>query len=711
MTSEWDGTPWGGTVVQASNVVRMLPAKAAVGWQGIWNSVSVPSSTNARGPLKRMREEQSFYWTHPWIRTAERAVTRRVSGLPWHLEGNSNDEVDDASDPVLKAVRALLEKPQAALPIEERQVGIDSWTNLVSVTSRHLGICGMTHWYLDGLDGEGTPNALLYVNPARLYPVTTTSGHLIDWSLDPKDDEGRGGTLLGRENVLTFYLEPPDSGAIATGFVNAAWMKARLSTSLDSHLSYTLETGGRMSGVISPKEGWISEEQYKTLAQELRASGEGDPRERRLSIIRGPVEYDQTSATPEQIQATDLAKMTRDDIFTIWGVPQSQAPVAMAAGLNSGGTKDKDEAVLMQGAVHDRVRIIRETVQFGLLDRWNAQGADPQLTIEEPSFDDRTPQFDLAAKAKDQPLTRNERRDLLGLDPLPEYGPDGTPLGLAIDLPTQIQTIGQGEESDTPGPAPRFGSAPLTAGPVARVLPLPQLPSGMPDAMPAKALTVRASVIGRFEPAIRRAVSQFLAGQRDEIAARVRETGAHIARKPNEFSSWWDGPKWDKRLADVLHQGIAGLTGAAATRLTASLQGRKADPFTDSVTEAVLQRVGLRVVDINVTTRDAIASAVAEGVADGRSPAEVADLIEGLPAFNEARAELVARTETALAYNDAAISSYREFGVEQVQAIDGDEDDECRTRDGQVYPIEEADGISDHPNGTLDWLPVLAGAT
>jgi hypothetical protein len=59
------------------------------------------------------------------------------------------------------------------------------------------------------------------------------------------------------------------------------------------------------------------------------------------------------------------------------------------------------------------------------------------------------------------------------------------------------------------------------------------------------------------------------------------------------------------------------------------------------------------------------------------------------------------------AYNDAALGSYREYGVDEVEAIDGDEDDECADRNGRTYPLEEALGITDHPNGTLDWVPVI----
>jgi SPP1 gp7 family putative phage head morphogenesis protein len=116
------------------------------------------------------------------------------------------------------------------------------------------------------------------------------------------------------------------------------------------------------------------------------------------------------------------------------------------------------------------------------------------------------------------------------------------------------------------------------------------------------------------------------------------------------------------------------------------------------------------VVGITRTTRDAIAAAIAQGFAQGLSPSQIGDLIEDLPAFNEARAELVARTETMFAYNQAALDSYTELGVESVEAIDGDQDEECAARNGQTFTLDEAAGIEDHPNGTLDWVPVFAPA-
>ena len=115
----------------------------------------------------------------------------------------------------------------------------------------------------------------------------------------------------------------------------------------------------------------------------------------------------------------------------------------------------------------------------------------------------------------------------------------------------------------------------------------------------------------------------------------------------------------------------------------------------------------VRVKGINETTRDNIVAALKQGIEDGHGAAELGDDVEEATAFDEYRSELIARTESARALNESQIESYREFGVTQVTAIDGDGDEECAARDGQTFDIDEAMGIEDHPNGTLDWVPVV----
>lgn len=117
-----------------------------------------------------------------------------------------------------------------------------------------------------------------------------------------------------------------------------------------------------------------------------------------------------------------------------------------------------------------------------------------------------------------------------------------------------------------------------------------------------------------------------------------------------------------------------------------------------------------RVTQINETTRKGIRQRIHEAIEQGMSPQEAGQYVREWSGFDEYRAERIARTEMMFSYNAAALGTYQEAGIQQVVADDGDEDEECAARHGQVFTVDEADGIQDHPNGTLDWLPVDPGS-
>lgn len=139
----------------------------------------------------------------------------------------------------------------------------------------------------------------------------------------------------------------------------------------------------------------------------------------------------------------------------------------------------------------------------------------------------------------------------------------------------------------------------------------------------------------------------------------------------------------------------------------------KADEFLDDAVDFVQTRGGERITGINGTTREVVLAAVRDtieaAVREGLDPYEAADRLSDrigdLSIWSDARSDLVARTETMFAYNDAALSSYRKLDVEEVVAFDGDYDPVCEQRNGQTFTIDDALSISDHPNGTLDWAP------
>ena len=120
----------------------------------------------------------------------------------------------------------------------------------------------------------------------------------------------------------------------------------------------------------------------------------------------------------------------------------------------------------------------------------------------------------------------------------------------------------------------------------------------------------------------------------------------------------------------------------------------------------LLAEIARRVAGITEVTREKVSRAVDDGIKDGLGAAELGRLIESSAAFAPYRAEVIARTETNRVLNVSQLETFKHYGVERVQAIDGDDDAECAARDGRIYTVDEAANIEDHPNGTLDWAPL-----
>jgi hypothetical protein len=227
----------------------------------------------------------------------------------------------------------------------------------------------------------------------------------------------------------------------------------------------------------------------------------------------------------------------------------------------------------------------------------------------------------------------------------------------------------------------------------------------------------RSQLEQRMTPQLKSQVRRFLAAQRDDVAARIRGRWEEVKRAPKDTSLWWQAPNqygdpWNNALTgtmapvltDVARQVDAQVRLVVPAKAPAGALGT-ADP---RAVRKVLDRGAARVSGINETTREAIKTVIAQSITDGLSAAEAGDAVQAATTFDEYRSELIARTELMDAYNAAALGSYADMGVEYVQAIDGIGDEECADRNNNIYPIDEADTIEDHPNGTLDWVPVLA---
>jgi hypothetical protein len=697
---------------------RLAPVKAGpVGPGSGVLLTEFPLSTYGKPtPQKRMQRAWSLSFEVPWITLAEDAISDRFSGVDWHLEDETDTEIDDAyTGPDAQAARMLLEKPTAALDLGAPFYRSDLW----SITSRAMGICGSSFIFLDQTEAlAGTPRAMIPIAPWRMFPEDDPRGNLIGWSIDKTSTSA--GIPVRLEDILHFQLRRNFVGHFGVGNMEIAMRKAGIATGLDDHVNMVLSAGGRLSGILSPKSGTVGGDEILQMERDWRTIVDQSDAAKRLQLVRAPIQFDRTTLTPAELQVVDLMKNAKEELLTIWDVPLTSVGGSAPAGLNSGDTKKYDNQVIWQGPVHHRLGVFREVVQFQLLDRYAQRGATIELEIDEPEFEDDSPRYDLLGKSLNTPMRTVERRALIGLPPL------GDPLlDNQIVMPSTLVIFGQAPDEAEESTVPALGptgtiviSAPspalLAAGEEAGKAVLPSRLGNRVAPLHQSLVRYREHAQQTYTPLLRSAVGDVLHAQRADIAAKLRKHAEHIAANPSDSSIWF-AKGWDAKLRAALAPRLEAVAHVVNAQIHDVLPVAKAAPV--GAVERVLKRGAARVGGINETTRAKIQEAIIRGLDDGLSVLEVADLIEeggtvGDLAmgslFDEYRSELIARTELMDAYNGAALGSYSDAGLSMVQAIDGDGDEECAARDGQTFSIDDADNIEDHPNGTLDWVPVLS---
>jgi len=126
---------------------------------------------------------------------------------------------------------------------------------------------------------------------------------------------------------------------------------------------------------------------------------------------------------------------------------------------------------------------------------------------------------------------------------------------------------------------------------------------------------------------------------------------------------------------------------------------------------------------ITDTLRDRINELVTQAIDEGWTGADLKQALQD-EAFSAWRAETIARTETAIAYNKGALAYYKDNGIERVRVLDGagclpegHEDGAAPPSDaegvqddaeanGQVWTGEEADELEvAHPNCIRSFAP------
>jgi len=704
--SEWDGTPWAGqaTVIEPMKALQTIrPASLkAVTALGPW-ATGIPLNSLLDTPQRRAAAAMRAYKVG-WFYKAEHKIAEdiavlKVSVAPEDTEGDNERTVIEPDlftpwerlDPIGQFLR-LMERPNP------NQTG----RQLRAKTQIRLDMAGTAFWYLEGMT-LGLPTAIYGISPARMFPSHDRQGNLIGWVMDR--DKPSGGVPFEVDEILTFATTSPDDGdPFGVGVVDAVYSELPLSDLMARHVTDLLTTGGRLAGMLSPKERSLTEDEFQDAQRAWRNVASDPNAARRLLLFPEPMEYSAGASTPADIGIPELATLNRDNILTAFPISPYMLGIPVPGGMNASGEVRREERLAyQQDTIHPRVELFEEIVQVGLLSRYEAiMGTTYDFEVAEPNLDTAPALIEKVGALKalwDAGFDEKGAVEAVGLDHIKFLGRPAPPPALPGTEATTGLTVAATDTNRRD---------------------LAQVQQNLVKAAPIE--DQRDALVRNAVGTAKSSLSMFLDAQRERIAERITTKGQKARRGMKaDPGDWWDQAAEDEALRETM-RGIYVSVGRAGLQAVADNLKRIIGKFElNSVIDDLFTYGGERITGINEATRGAVQQILAEGTRRGYSlnqmiegvPSESygglkgALLDNGVPAFDDLRAETIARTETMLSYNRSAVTGYRAFGVERLQAYDGDGDEQCANRAGEIFSVDEALSIEDHPNGTLVWSPVI----
>lgn len=235
--------------------------------------------------------------------------------------------------------------------------------------------------------------------------------------------------------------------------------------------------------------------------------------------------------------------------------------------------------------------------------------------------------------------------------------------------------------------------------------------------------------VARTSPALARALQRILAAKRKALAAKVRALFVDklakdlsvpsrvIASLIENLQSEDLGLDLEGELAGAMLAAFRRAAAIGATQVGMSIDTDQVDA---AATAYAARRGGELIKDLAGTTRDDMRGLLERAVLQGMSADELSTAVEGLGAFSDYRADMIARTELAYAHVQGNVEGWRASGevvgkrsiLSDLHEVP-DQCDEAAEAGVVGFDEEFVEGYGFppyHPNCMCDVVPVLRDA-
>ena len=595
-----------------------------------------------------------------------------------------------------------------------------SWYQFIEQFVTFLQVAGNVFTYKERNRGnQVTALQLLRPDRMRIVPGTYGAASYI-YSVDGADY----GIPL--EDMCHLALPNPSGDLYGLSPLQTLARTVNLDSAMTDFAKVYFQNAGVPSGLLKLKRRLQPQEEAATIRSRWRSQFGGTTNFHRVAILDEDAEYQAMASAPKDMALNDLHNLTESRICSVFQVPAIL--VGANVGLQRSTYSNYREARMAfhSETLEPMVARILDHVNYYITSEY---GGPEKLTVDwsamRASLDDRTSETTrVTAMFTNGLITLNEGREILGIDAI-----EG---GDVRRIQSSVFEIGEGDEM----PASVGAVSVVEEGrriedaKTGRALNQPdneKAPRVAPRArlLRRQLLEEREQLTDELTPKIQR----YFRGLRNRVDGTL---GRYLGRNITDIKDFpFDVddllPEGEhNNLSPVLRSSLEFISRKTFEVINANgLAGNL--PWSDKMPfiRAIGASANDRALMIHRTSSKSIKKAVEIALSRGYS---IDQLARGVPADRfpglrsiltetENRARLIARTEVMRTQNLTSVGFFKEQGFNYVRAddIDGDPDDNyidpgdgrtCAERHQQVYRVEDAVLVNDHPNGTLNWEPM-----
>ena len=661
-------------------------------------SATVPLLPDVSGAILPTANYENFaaegYGKNEIVHACIRELAGAAASPRYYVQGATEaglGEVDPNSNPLSQ----LFLRPNA-------QDDMYSWMEKL-VTFLH--VAGNVY-VLKERDRTNKVLSLWLLRPDRISIKPNEMGaHTYLYTIDGREYE------IPAENIAHLALPNPSGDVYGLSPLSVIAKVTNLDLAMTDFAKMYFQNAGVPSGLLKVKRRINSQEEAGIIRARWRSTFGGANNMHRVAILDDDAEYQAMASAPKDMDLTGLHNLTESRICSVFGVP----PILIGAnvGLARSTYANYKEARLSFHAETVEPLIAR-VIRFLNNAMAPEFGTDFTLAVDFSAvlspLDDSNEQANrITMLYQSGVITLNEARGYIGQEAV-----DGGDAFIVGDVSFGVDF------------KPDLGARDFDG---AKELKAPE-PSSRAVRMNTRLLTEREEEVKNLEPQLDRhyrilrdRVSGIL-GRLMERSVGVSDTKQGIPGNADELIPTGA----TNELVEILRNSYVRVSKAVYREVNnAGIVGAVEWSDKSPVVTGILSTVNGRANMMHSTTKKHLQKAIEIAMTRGYT---VTQLARGVPAENfpgvqalmsetKVRAQLIARTEVMRSQNLTTTRLYRAQGFGFVSAMDpdGGRGDNfvdpadpfgytCAQRNGQVYRVEDAENIMDHPNGTLSWTPM-----